>query len=252
MVATTRRTREAYVGKTGKAERTRARILETALDHFSQHGYEGTKMRAIAEAAGLSLGSTYYYFPSKEHLIQAFYARSHQHHLAACETILAQETRLEDRLLGVLRAKFDTSRADHPFAAALFKTAADPASPLSPFSDESEPVRQESTALFARVLEGSSISKNSALMAELPNLLWLFQMGVILFWIHDRSPEQVRSYKLVEHTSKIVCKAIRLASLPPLQPLVRSTLTLMAELRSGDNATPNLEATHDDIPPSPR
>ncbi len=250
MRTTAQKTRATYAGKTSKAERTRAHILETALDHLSQHGYEGTKMRAVAEAAGLSLGSTYYYFPSKEHLVQAFYARSHQQHLAACESILARETELENRLLGVLRAKFDTSRADHPFAAALFKTAADPASPLSPFSDESEPVRQEATELFARVLEGSSISKKSALMVELPNLLWLFQMGVILFWIHDRSPEQVRSYHLIEHTTKIVCRLIRLASLPPLQPLVRSTLTLLADLRSEDNVPPTLETSHDDIPPS--
>ena len=116
--------------------------------------------------------------------------------------------------------------------------AIDPASPLSPFSDESEPVRQESTELFARVLEGSSISMKSPLMAELPNLLWLYQMGVILFWIHDRSPNQVRSYRLIEHTTKMVSRLIRLANLPPLQPLVRSTLTLLSELRLQDDLPP--------------
>jgi AcrR family transcriptional regulator len=46
-------------------------------------------MRAIAERAGVALGNTYYYFRSKEHLIQAFYARSHAEHLAAAAPVLA-------------------------------------------------------------------------------------------------------------------------------------------------------------------
>ena len=57
--------------KTTKGERTRALILETALDLFMERGYEQTTMRGIAREAGLSLGSAYYYFKSKEHLIHA-------------------------------------------------------------------------------------------------------------------------------------------------------------------------------------
>src|SRR5215213_10073455 len=102
--------------KTRKGEQTRAEILETALTLFRERGYEDTTMRAIAEAAGVSVGNAYYYFRSKEHLIQAFYERSHEEHLEACHELLAQEKDLRARLHGVLRAKIDTSMPYHRFA----------------------------------------------------------------------------------------------------------------------------------------
>ena len=40
---------------------------------FREQGYEQTTMRAIAREAGVSVGNAYYYFASKEHLIEAFY-----------------------------------------------------------------------------------------------------------------------------------------------------------------------------------
>src|SRR3954471_22259676 len=95
--------------KRRKGEETRAQILETALDLFRERGYEETTMRAIAERAGVALGNAYYYYRSKEHLIQAFYARSHQEHLAAALPILERERDLTARLHGVLRTKIETA-----------------------------------------------------------------------------------------------------------------------------------------------
>ena len=218
--------------RTPKGEQTRALILETALALFREQGYERTTMRAIAERGGLALGNAYYYFRSKEHLIQAFYARSHEEHLAAARPILARERTLAARLRGVVLAKIETSEPYHRFSGILFKTAADPRSPLSPFSAESNPVRQQSTALFTDVLAGSDVRVPEDLAAELPNLLWLYQMGLILFWIHDFSPGRVRTRRLVEHSVDLVARAIGLAANPLLRPLRQRTLRLLADLRA--------------------
>ena len=75
----------------GGGERTRELILGTALDLLRELGYEETTMRGIANRAGVSLGNAYYYFRSKEQLIQAFYAHSHQEHLAASRPIVERE-----------------------------------------------------------------------------------------------------------------------------------------------------------------
>ena len=223
-------------GHTRKGEKTRARILETALKLFREQGYEKTTMRAIAAEGRVSLGSAYYYFESKEHLVQAFYLQTHVEHLAACEPILKQRKDLSDRLLGVVRAKIETSSPYHRFSAILFRTAADPRSPLSPFSEDSAPVRERATTLFREVVEGSSLRVSRDLGEQLPRLLWLYQMGVILFWIHDRSPGCARTHRLIERTVEIVCRLIRLANFPLFRPLVKSTLDLLAEL----NETPEL------------
>ena len=120
--------------KTPKGEQTRALILQTALDLFREKGYEETTMRAIAQRAGVALGNAYYYFRSKEHLIQAFYAQSHDEHLAAARPVLESQKSLAARLKGVVHAKVRTAEPYHRFSGILFKTAADPKSPLSPFS----------------------------------------------------------------------------------------------------------------------
>ncbi len=201
---------------------------------FRERGYEGATMRAIAAEAGVSLGNAYYYFKSKDHLIQAFYGRSHTEHLMACAELLERETDLKKRLLGVLRAKIDTSQPYHRFAGQLFKTAADPTSPLSPFSSESLPVRAEATELMALVVEGSNTRPARELAAELPNLLWLYLMGIILYWIHDDSTGCAKTHRLIDRTADIVVRLIKLSSVALMRPLVRTAVKLTQELRAPD------------------
>ncbi len=212
-----------------KAVATEAKILEAALELFRERGYEAATMRAIAERAGVALGNAYYYFGSKEHLIQAFYGRTHEEHLAAVGARLDTLKGLKQRLAFVMRTKLETIEPYHRFAGLLFRSAADPASPLNPFSSESLPVRREATALLARALEDVRIPKD--LRNELPNLLWLYEMSIVLFWIHDTSPERRRTWRLMERSVDLVVKLIGLASLPFMGPVRRAALRLVAELR---------------------
>jgi AcrR family transcriptional regulator len=226
----------ARATKTRKSDETRARILETALALFRERGYEETTMRAIAEQAGVSLGNAYYYFRSKEQLIQAFYGRTHEEHVAACAPIFSRERTLEARLLGVMHAKLDTIEPYHRFSGVLFRTAADPASPLHPLSAESAPVREQSTALFREVVDGSSARIPDDLREELPRLLWLYHMGVVLFWIHDTSPGRRRSRRLVDLSVELIVKLVALAGNPLLRPMRRSVLRLIAETKGEEPA----------------
>jgi AcrR family transcriptional regulator len=218
--------------KTPKGERTRAQILETAIELFRERGYDETTMRAIAERAGVAVGNAYYYFRSKEHLIQAFYARTHGEHLEACRDVLARERGLRERLHGVMKAKLDTILPYHQFAGVLFKTAADPQSPLNPFSEESEPTRRQATELFAEVIAGADARLTPDLVAALPNLLWVYHMGIILFWIHDGSPECRRSYFLMEKSVKLILRLVSLFQFPLLRPFLKELLGAVAELRA--------------------
>jgi AcrR family transcriptional regulator len=229
-------------GVTVKAERTRAAILESALALFRERGFEATTMRDVAVRAGVSAGNAYYYFKSKDHLVQGFYAESHADHLEACEAALARTTDFEERLLAVFTTKLETSEPYHRFAGQLFKSAADPRSPLHPFSDESRPVREECVELMGRVIDGAKLKVPKDLRAELPYLLWLHLMGIVLFWIHDESAGRQRSHRLAERTAGIVAKLVALASNPLLRPLRRTVLDLLADLRADVTADEPKEA----------
>jgi AcrR family transcriptional regulator len=72
-----------------RGARTRTAIIDAALALFRDQGYEATTMRAVAERAGVSVGNAYYYFGSKEHLIQGFYDRAAEQHGAESAARLA-------------------------------------------------------------------------------------------------------------------------------------------------------------------
>lgn len=217
--------------RTAKGEQTKALILNSAFDLLGERGYEATTMRAIAKRAGVSLGNAYHYFGSKEHLIQAFYHRTHEEHLAAVLPVLEKETSLKERLLSVMRLKIATIEPYHEFAGALFKTAADPHSPLNPFAQDSAPTRRDSIKLFEDLVADTKARIPDDLRAELPYLLWLYHMGIILFWIHDSSPKRARTLRLIDQTVDLLDKLISLASNPLLRPVRKRALRLVAELR---------------------
>ena len=53
---------------------TRDRIIETALQRFSERGTSAVSVRELAEAAGVTVPGLYYHFDSKAELIRAVYA----------------------------------------------------------------------------------------------------------------------------------------------------------------------------------
>ena len=54
-----------------RADQTRARILEAAVNEFSANGLAGARTEQIAEAAGVNKALLYYYFQSKQALYDA-------------------------------------------------------------------------------------------------------------------------------------------------------------------------------------
>ena len=54
-----------------EAPRTRERILDVALELFSEKGYDATSMREIAERLGITKPALYYHFDSKEDIVRA-------------------------------------------------------------------------------------------------------------------------------------------------------------------------------------
>ena len=217
---------------TPRALQTRSAIIEAALELFRSRGYEATTMRAIAERAGVSTGNAYYYFGSKEELIQEFYARSHTEHLTASRAVLEHERDFTARLRGTLRALIDVQAPDHAFAATFYKHAAEPSSPLSPFSNRSSPTRDASIALYREVIEGSNARVGADLADRLPELLWLASMGIILYWVHDVSPGCARTYRLIDAVAPVIGRLVAASRIPVLRATLRDVTAIIDELRS--------------------
>src|ERR1700741_5188078 len=163
-----------------KSEETRELILDTALGLFRQKGFEKTTMREIASAAGVALGAAYYYYDSKHSLVMAFYERAQREMEPEIRERLRRSTSLDKRLHALIEIKFEHFRPNRSLLGAL-SAHADPAHPLSPFSSQTKDIREQEIGYFSEVMEGSQLRISSDLKPFMPRLLWLYEMGLILF-----------------------------------------------------------------------
>ncbi len=210
--------------------------MSAALDLFQERGYEATTMRAIADRAGVSLGSSYHYFPSKEHLVLEFYRHTHQLHAAAIAPLLGRETDLAARLRGTIRAVVVTCEPFHAVAGSIFSTVANPSSPLNPFGAAAKPLRDDVVKLYAEVVDGSDARIPSDIAEMLPLTLWLYQMGILYFWIFDSSPGRLRTLEVIDETTDLIVRLVSLANLPVLRGSRRRILGLMKSIVQGSAA----------------
>jgi AcrR family transcriptional regulator len=202
-------------------------VLSICLrERLRKNNYESYRRKG-----GVSLGNAYHYFGSKEDLIQAFYHRLHEEHLIALRPALADEATFKARLFAVVKSKIVSLEPYHDFAGVLFKTAADPHSPLNPFAHQSAPVRRDSIELFEELVADSKARIPNDLREQLPYLLWLYHMGSFCFWIHDASAKRARTYRLIDRTVDLLDKLISLASNPLMRPVRKRALNLVSELR---------------------
>jgi hypothetical protein len=110
------------------------------------------------------------------------------------------------------------------------KHAAEPASPLSPFSKESSPTRNAAIDLYTEVIAGSRLRVPAVLRSQLPELLWLYSMGIVLYWVHDTSPGCEKTYRLIDSTAPLAERLIALARVPGLRSLTRRLLRVAGDL----------------------
>jgi AcrR family transcriptional regulator len=211
---------------TPKSDATRARIFQAAMDLFRRQGFDATTMREIAAAAGVAGGAAYYYFDSKDAIVLAFYDQARQEMEPLLEQALAGNKDLRRRLLALLTVKLAYFAPNRSLLGTL-SAHTNPEHPLSPFSQATREIREKDIAFFARALEGSRVRVPEDLRPHVPRLLWMYQMGLILFWIYDRSPEQRRTHVLVEKSLVLVVRLIRLSSFPLLGPLRRTVVELL-------------------------
>ena len=209
-----------------KSEITRAHILNAAMELFRRKGFEETTMRDIAAEAGVATGAAYYYFDSKNAIVLAFYDQARKEMEPLLQEALAKSKDLKERIHALLDVKLRYFEPNRRLLDAL-AIHVDPAHPLSPFGKQTQEIRDGDVQFFERALAGSRVRVPDDLQPHLPRVLWLYQMGLILFWIHDSSAAQKRTVALLERSLDIIVRLIKLAGFPLMRPVRKTVVDLM-------------------------
>ncbi len=169
----------------GKAERTRQRILHSALTLFTSIGYEQTTLRHIAASAGTSLGLTYRYFSCKEELVLAFYNGLASRFIEHVQQLSSGT--LADRFEAAILYKLDLIEPHQDLIGVLLSSAVNPKSPIGVLGEQTANIRRRMQIAFEQIVEGSQDAPAAALAQRLATLLYMTHLALLFFRVHDRS-----------------------------------------------------------------
>ncbi len=80
------------------SEERKSQILDAAMETFTEKGFHKTRMSDIAESSGLSKGSLYWYFDSKDAIILRLIDRVFEFEIKDLTALLTDDRSAEERL----------------------------------------------------------------------------------------------------------------------------------------------------------
>ena len=97
-----------------RSQATVTAILDATARILIEQGFAAASTNAVAERAGVSVGSLYQYFPNKEALVSALHARHGDQMMAVIRHALnkAMDATLSDALTGLIEATVEAHRVD--------------------------------------------------------------------------------------------------------------------------------------------
>jgi AcrR family transcriptional regulator len=209
-----RRGRGRPSGRTRQGQEMRQRLYETAIDLITEHGYAATTLRQVAEAADVSVGLLYKYFPSKRAVVLELYDQLSTEYAARAADMRPGKWR--DRFLFALRTCLEVLGPYRKTLAALVPVlVGDPEEGLFASNTAFSRVRVEK--IFQDAVAGATDSPRAKTAGALGRLLYLLHLGVILGWLLDKSPKQRATWGLIALLQKVLpsaAMALRFPSIP--------------------------------------
>ena len=101
-----------------KGEKRKQELLQIAYRLFLTRGYETTSVDEIIEAAGIAKGTYYYYFQSKEQMLEAVIGMMIEAEAQAARQVLASELPVPENIVGIVASARPT-QDEQPIASAL-------------------------------------------------------------------------------------------------------------------------------------
>ena len=195
-----------------KKEATKKKILDVSLQLFQKIGFGRTTMRDIARKSGIALGTTYNYFPTKEHLALYFFERALGEVMERYRTEEPPDAPLEERIFLLLSIELEQIAPYEEFLHLIVTHAVVPTSRLHPFSVDSQRLKNRYLEFIGRILEEArdrgefpSLGLDSMVLSA----FWVFHLGIMMFWLNDASRKKEDTFILLDKSLRFILAALR-------------------------------------------
>jgi AcrR family transcriptional regulator len=230
-VSRERRRRGRPAGTTRQGQEMRERLYLAAIRLITERGYAATTLRDVADAAEVSVGLLYKYFPNKRAVVIELYDRLSAKYAARAAE--ARPGKWRDRFLFAMRTCLEVLGPHRNTLAALVPVlVGDPDEGIFAPSNANSHLRVEK--IFQDVVKDATDAPTSKMATALGRLLYLLHLTVILWWLLDRSPEQRATDGLIALLQRILPSAAFALRFPPFPAFVISGDALVRDALTGD------------------
>lgn len=195
-----------------KKEQTKKKLLEVSLQLFQKEGFGKTTMRDIARKCGIALGTTYNYFPTKEHLALYFFERALDEVMERYRKEEPPDAPLDEKLFLLLSIELEQVAPYEEFLNLIVTHAVVPTSRLHPFSVDSQRLKNRYLDFIAKILEESKEKGEFQLVgfdSMILQAFWVYHLGIMMFWMNDGSRKKEDTYILLDKSLRFILAALR-------------------------------------------
>jgi len=182
-------------------EKTKIKILQSAVDLIIEKGFDNASLREMAKNAGVSNPTIYNYFSSKEKLLYAYIEQKHKEAVATIQEIEDFHTyTLREQLQTLIETELELYLEDREFIIQI-------ADMVFHSSGLKMGKLYETNALFIDTVEEMlNISIEAEEIAEppfkdhLPKLFWDYYIMVVAYWVKDDSEMFENTTQFIDHS----------------------------------------------------
>ena len=216
--ATTRAATRPAARRGGKRaeqkEAVRKRIVDAALALFQSKGFDQTTTRQISQKAKLAEGTIFNYFETKEDIALHFLQLEVDHAIATVRgTPRLRRAPLEEKLFALVEAQLEFLAPHEKFIGAAFVHALRPTSKIA-FSMQALDLRNRYIAFVHELIqESESVPPGSLLTWAAPSAVWIYYLGILLYWLNDASAGKQHTLALLDRSLRLGVAMLRKGSL---------------------------------------
>lgn len=186
-------------------EKTKIKILESAVELMTIKGYKNASLREIAKEAGVSNPTIYNYFPTKEKIIYAYIEQK----LIETRQILEEiedfhKYTLREQLQTLIETQLELYLEDREFVTQVMSMALTPSMGAMELIYESkEKFIQMVSEMFDIAIEAGEIAQ-PPFKEYMPKLFWDYNIAVVAYWIKDDSEMFENTTQFIDNSMGVI------------------------------------------------
>ena len=186
-------------------EKTKAKILASAVDLIIEKGFKNASMREMAKNAGVSNPTIYNYFPSKEKILYAYVEQKHKETAEILQNIKDFNTyTLKEQLQTLIETELDLYLEDREFILQISDMVFHSAGlKLESLYDNNEIFTDMVKDMLEIAIEAEEIPQ-PPLQEHLPRLFWDYYIMVVAYWVKDDSEMFENTTQFIDHSLGVI------------------------------------------------